>query len=87
MSFLPPASPEPKASHTLDKYFTTELEPQHRGKKMINVFFFSFQILRRADKNGKTKILQFLFINSLCFRLFYKEEQRCGMFLKLTYKI
>nr|XP_048276708.1 N-terminal EF-hand calcium-binding protein 1 [Myodes glareolus] len=56
MSFLPPASPEPKASHTLDKYFTTELEPQFRGKKMINVFFFSFQILRRADKNDDGKL-------------------------------
>lgn len=42
MSFLPPASPEPKASHTLDKYFTTELEPQHRGKKDDKCFLLFF---------------------------------------------
>lgn len=41
------------------------------GDKM---FFFLFQILRRADKNGKIKNLQFLFFNRLRFRSASKEE-------------
>lgn len=42
-------------------------------KMVIKCFLFLFQILRRADKNGKSKNLQFLLINLLLFRSLYIE--------------